>query len=110
MSVVTNLIFSFSVGEDETKMIEKVNSFKYGLQNLNLVSADYIRSTENRHAKWYGGGKFLEARIYIGAFNYLELSEFVEHVKSLDWDEPECVQIMVKEQDDDRFRLIDVFE
>ncbi|MEQ9437802.1 MAG: hypothetical protein RIG62_02095 [Cyclobacteriaceae bacterium] len=110
MSVVTNLIFSFSVGEDENKMMNQVNSFKYGLQTLNLVSADYIRDTENRRTAWYGGGKFLEARLFVGAFNHLDLNEFIDHVKSLDWEEPECVQIIVKEQHDDIFRLINVFE
>jgi hypothetical protein len=42
---------------------------------MNLVSADYNKDM-SRGYSWYGGTKFLEAIIYLGAFNHLDIEDF----------------------------------
>jgi hypothetical protein len=58
---------------------------------------------------WYGGGKASEASMAIGAMNHLDLDSFVAHLQSMDWAVRHEVQLVVKGQQDFRFRVIDVF-
>ena len=50
MSEVTNLILSFSIGEDEDARIKEVNSFRYRGLEMNLVSADFNKDLESGRA------------------------------------------------------------
>jgi hypothetical protein len=106
MSVVTNLILTFSSLENEDIVVEKVNSFHYRDRQLDLVSADYNKSFDS--GAWYGGDKFLEARVYIGAFNHFDIDRFIIHLKQIKWASPENVQIMVKGQDDEKFKILEL--
>ena len=36
--------------------------------------------------------------------------EFVDHLKKIDWEYPEDVQVIYKGQDDEKFRIIDIVE
>lgn len=107
MSEVTNLILTFQCAEDEAARIEDVNSFEYRGLKMNVVSADFDKDMEKGYS-WYGGTKFLETALYIGAFNHFPLEQFIEHLKKIKWDEPENVQLFVKEQFDFKFRLIEL--
>ena len=106
MSQVTNLFLSFSVGENEEVMIKEVNSFLSFGKKINLVSIDFQKNAKYR---WYGGTKFLEANLYVGAFNNFDLEGFINHLKKIKWDEPEIVQIILKEEFDERFKIIDLY-
>ena len=110
MSEVTNLIFTFSNSENEELRIKDVNLYNYHGANLGLVSADYLRGKnmlggDNRKT-WYGGNKFLEAPVYIGAYNHFDLNDFIDYLKLIEWAEPENVQLIVKEEEDEFFRII----
>ena len=112
MSEVTNLIISFSNGEDERNRINEVNSFFNNGQGFKINSADFEKGTnwlgkENRK-RWYGGSKMLETPLYLGAFNHLELQGLIDHIKEIDWEEPENVQLIVKTQDSDKFMIIEI--
>jgi hypothetical protein len=106
MSNVTNLILTISDPDDENK-IDQVNSFVYRGIQTDLVSADFNKNMAER-TSWYGGTKFLEVGIYIGAFNHFPLTDFVKHLKKIDWQYPESIQLMVKGQDDVKFSIIDI--
>jgi hypothetical protein len=106
MSVVTNLILIFPPGEDETERRNDVNSFRYSGKQMNLVSIDFDK--KEKGITWCGGTKFMEARIYMGAFNHLDLSAFLNHLRKIRWEDRDCVQLIVKEQDDDKFRIIEL--
>ena len=82
MSVVTNIIIAFSASENEDSKLQK---------------------------GWYGGTKNLEVNIFIGAYNHLNLNDLIQHMSTIDWEEPEDVQVIVKEQNDDRFRIINLY-
>ena len=107
MSRVTNLILTFSLLENELECINKVNQFQYQKLRMNLVSVDFNKNVKRKEA-WYGGTKFIEARIYIGAFNYLDLDEFMAHLKKIDWQKPEHVQVIVKEPGQEKFRMVEL--
>jgi len=107
MSRVTNLILTFSVGEDEFKCIQAINNYRYRNLKMNLVSVDFNKDME-KGITWYGGTKFMEARIYMGAFNYLEIDDFRNYLRTLDWENRDLVQLIIKEQDDDKFKIIEL--
>jgi hypothetical protein len=106
MSVVTNIVLSFSIMEESREHdtvylnIEKINkwlddnSFGDFGKDLDEVS---------------GGRKHLETPLFAAAFNYFRLSDFVDFLHSLDWVEPENVQIFVQEQDENKFKLVEPF-
>lgn len=103
MSQVTNVIFSHSILEDDYIM-GVVNDF-FGDTRMDkpLISCD-----DNHRVPigWYGGSKMLEARVYIGAFNYFNIGEFMKHLKLIDWEFPEYVQLIIQEDGDEQFRII----
>lgn len=95
MSVVSNVVFSFHISDDH--IMEKINSWlqenDYGVfSNVDIVS---------------GGRKHLETPLFAAAFNYFNLENFCNFVRSLKWKHPNCVQIFIQEQEDDKFRLIE---
>ena len=109
MSEVTNLILSFSVLEDEISRVKEVNLFQNNGRGFNLVSADFEREFEyKKRSAWYGGSKYLETPLFIGAYNHLDLVGLVNHLKNVNWDEPENVQLIVKEQASEKFRIIEL--
>lgn len=108
MSRVTNLILHIGLfdGNNEKGNIVEVNRYFEATGGLGLVSLDDPFLPKS----WYGGTKNLEANLYAGAFNGLFLEKFLGHLRGLKWKQPERVQLLVKEQDDERFRLINVFD
>lgn len=108
MSVVTNVILSLGIMnegpvDDPRADVAAINAY-FG-DATGLVSLD----DPDLPRGWYGGSKMLEQPLYVGAFNYLDLDALVAHIRGLTFREPENVQLIVCEQDDDRFRIIDVF-
>ncbi len=105
MSVVTNTILSFKAGEDfEEDKITAVNTFFRG---KGFVNADPDKDDGvGVRPGWYGGTKCLETPMYVGAFNGLDLECLVAHLRTIPWENPECVQLIVKEQEDEIFRII----
>jgi hypothetical protein len=53
----------------------------------------------------WGGSKLPTATIWAGVTNYLNVDAFVEHVADLDWDEPDWVQLLLRDDGDPWFRL-----
>lgn len=100
MSYVTNTILTFSILEgdsDHRDVLERVNAYF-----LKAVTGFIIPSSD----AWYGGTKVLERPTFFAAFNYLNLEKFVEHLRALDWKEPEEVQLIVCEEHDNEYRII----
>lgn len=112
MSEVTNLILTFSNSEDEAQRIKEVNFYVSDGSSINLVSADYLRKVNSseldNQKSWYGGTKFLERPLYIGALNHLDLEDFINYLKEIEWEEKEYVQIIVKQEQDEKFKIIEI--
>ena len=45
---------------------------------------------------------------YRGSFNYLPLEQFIDYLRKVGWEEPGNVQVIVKEQSDEKFRIIEL--
>lgn len=88
MSVVTNVLL-FMPGS-ESRALAPVQRW---LDNANMGQLTKI----DRYA---GGKKYMEANVWAGAFNYLDVPAFVEVVKAQRWLDPECVQLLIQEQSD----------
>ncbi len=112
MSEVTNLIISFSIIEDEKGRVSDLDLFFNNGRGFKVASADFESVNDNKNElykkRWYGGSKVLETPLYVGAYNHLDLDGLIEHVKDIDWIEPENVQLIVKSQDSDKFEIIEI--
>jgi hypothetical protein len=106
MSSVTNVILLTMCGElrDEynpTPILTNLNNWlaenHYGaLDNGPLVVVNHLG----------GGFKCITSDIAIGAFNYFDVEEFVQQVLSQDWQSPKCVQLMIKDENDELWSFV----
>ena len=105
MSRVTNLIVAFSTLEDEAKVIDRMRDYNDG--KFIIVSV----IDEKLPSDWYGGTKRLECSLLIGAYNYLDLEGFLLFLRSeINWEAIDLVQLFVKEQDNMKFKLINLID
>lgn len=102
MSVVTNAILHMSNMEREEDRLNDVN--KFFPPETGFVDVDDPKLPTG----WYGGTKMLEAPLALGAFNHLDLEGLITHLKSIPWEEPQEVQLIVQEQEDEKFRIIEL--
>jgi hypothetical protein len=102
MSRVTTVILSIGTLDwHEGSRLPEINAFFENPQ-AGFVSLE----DPNLPHGWYGGTKYLEAELYIGSFNYLDLDALLTHLSRMRWEEPDCIQLIVKEQEDDVFRIL----
>jgi hypothetical protein len=89
LSVVTNTILHSSNGSPA--FLDKINMFFEGRQK-GFVSVSDPRLPDG----WYGGSKYLERNLAIGAFNHLDLDRLVQYLHDLAPDD-ENLQLIVCE-------------
>jgi hypothetical protein len=87
VSVVTNVILSLH----EDFIVDKVNNWLFQNGHRPLLRVDELW-------KW---GKAMECDLYIGAYNHLEVAEFVAFVKAAFSDED--TQLFIMEDGDEIF-------
>lgn len=71
---------------------------------MELRSCDSVRPGTG----WYGGSKLLTVDVFPAAFNYLDLEELTTMIEAVSWDSPECVQLLLMEESQMRFRDVDL--
>jgi hypothetical protein len=106
LSWVTNLILILSIAEDEEARIEEVNRFFHRMPHAvtgELSEAPGLASVE---PVWDNNYYPLETNVYVGAYNYFPLERFVEHLRSIAWEEPDFIQLFVQDQEELEFRVI----
>ena len=47
----------------------------------------------------------MQACVYGGAFNFLDVDEFIEFVKVQAWREPQNVQLLIQGEEDEHFTI-----
>lgn len=106
MSWVTDVLLLFSLGEvywDEEDPDPDPEPLP--LKNINAwLAENNYRSLNNLHDH-VNTGKSMQAFVYGGAYNFLKIKEFLETVKAQDWKEPENVQLLIQDEQDERFTL-----
>ncbi|WP_133257177.1 hypothetical protein [Hymenobacter edaphi] len=105
MSQVTNLIITLAAGEDIDRAVTGLHKFEHHGYPFVIKSVD----DDALPRGWYGGSKYLEANLLIGAYNNLDLRRLINHMRNMHWDSPEDVQVIFKEPHDFKFKLRDVF-
>ena len=105
MSVVTNLLIAFSSGERENEVLAQLRKYMHRGQAFNIVSV----KNPALPPSWYGGSKYLETGLLVGAYNHLGLTALLAFMQQMQWNDPEDVQLIVKEQETFKFRVIDLF-
>ncbi len=97
MSNVTNVILHISILEEEKEdePIAPIVGLNRCLKKLH-TSFEQV----DQHA---GGGKTFEATVFMAAFNHTPTTEIVRLVESRSWKHPEEVQLLIMEQEEDRF-------
>lgn len=106
MSVVTNLILS--TGLEQKFGPATINKFFGDARGFLLASGGPPESVDG-NIEWYGGTKGMEAELYAGAFNHLCLDDLKLFLRELPRTKPELVQLIIKEQDDDLWRVESLF-
>lgn len=107
MSHVTNLIIAYSRCDNDEKdkqVLEEINSC---IDHGRLVHVEDPILPDC----WFCNGKTLEANIAIGAFNHLNLVEFISAICKIDYEYYGCYfcQVIVKDEHDDRFSIVHIF-
>lgn len=101
MSVVTNIILTFG-GDDKEYIETQISNYIHNGRNFALTSIK-----DNSLPKhWYAGSKNMEAEVFIGAYNHLDLLSFVKHLISIEWENPEWIRLFIKEEEDFAFKTI----
>lgn len=108
MSQITNVILHMGTNTQEKakEHLTQVNHF------FNDDTGSRIKPRFAYVNDWqatFYGQRILEVDLAIGAFNYLDLNALVKHLRTVDWNEPGAIQLMVREQNEIGFRIIEVF-
>ena len=93
MSQVTSVILKLPVAEEK----------KINLINKWLLDQRQIRKTCFLTRMVGDGPKVVDQPTFIGGFNYFPSHEFKEFIKSIEWDLPEEVQLLVCEEHEERY-------
>src|SRR5690242_20251391 len=100
MSRVTNAILTAHVGPhgDFDNEINAVNKFLRETDGGG--GGQFIDVTSDA-----GGPKHMECRVYLSAFNHADTDIIVRAVDEAPWRDKEMVQLFIKEQEEEVFRL-----
>lgn len=92
MSIVTNIIVTCSLGEEEN-IVCLCNWFMNEGHGRPVIASEHE-----------SGPKVLECEVIVNACNYINIDEFVRLVRCIiSWKYPDEVQIFIKEQEDNIF-------
>lgn len=96
MSNVTNIIVTSSIMNDSPQLLESVNEKlkQYGF----FVNV----------AKYATSYKVVEAQVWLGAFNYLDLRVFLDAIHAVPWEDPEDLRIFIQRQRDNSFSCLEI--
>lgn len=100
MSVVTDIIITCSVMEEQDGGFPAIDH----LQSYLLEHEKGRLAHLNGHE---GGYKAWQVEVFGGAFNYLDLEEFGERIKTAPWIEAENVVVLAQEEHEERMQILD---
>jgi len=98
MSHVSDVIICLSPGEEiddnaTTPPIQEINKYLMAQNRGELKKVD----------DYAGGYKAVQAAVWMGAFNHLDIPEFLNVVKAQQWEGREIVQVFIKDEHEKTF-------
>jgi hypothetical protein len=105
MSWVTDVLLTFNLEEimdddfNELESCEALDSINAWLEQREEGKMDELST----HVK--SGGKALQCHLYGGAFNFMEVDEFIRLVLSQPWKRPDSVMLLTKDEEQDVFTV-----
>lgn len=98
MSHVTDFILITALydGASNCDTMEGHNAKYYS--NLTGIDFKYI-------SDYTGGNKAIQCDIFMSAMNYYDIDVALEYLNKIKWENPECVQLMVKDEHEDVFKI-----
>jgi hypothetical protein len=96
MSTITNIMLITECMCDP-KRIETINTYLKHEYGHGLVQVDDYVGAKDRKA--------FEADVYMAAYNVFDTKGFLKCFYSIKWEYPECIQLLIKLQDDDKFTI-----
>lgn len=103
MSWITSLMLHISAVEDVDALLPGINAFFKNYPN----SVDGTPQTDSGLApisQLVPGGKVFGAQVFVGAYNYFPVEKFLQHLRTLRWEEPELSQLFVLDEEDLSFQ------
>lgn len=107
MSWVTDVLLLFSLGEVYDNDGEEIKEFT-PLSNINAWLQENGWRTLNNLNQYVNTGKPMTSPVYGGAFNFLKIDEFIKIVKAQAWREPHNVQLLIKDEEDEKFTMYEI--
>lgn len=104
MSWVTNIILHISAAEEADERISEVNRFFERMPHAVTGEEEPAEPLASVAPVWEGKGHSLEAYLYVGAYNYFPLDRFMQHLRGIEWEEPDYIQVFVQDQEEMEFR------
>ncbi len=112
MSWVSGVILIVELGEyydDETdKPICEVPDDLPAVKEINQWLDERLNEKLTCLSSLMKSGKVMPAEVFAGAFNYLNVNAFDDFVRSRKWKRPENIQLLIKDQEEERFILTDM--
>ena len=107
MSWVTSLMLHISLVEDADALIKPINAF-FGSYPHSVSGKMQSDGGLQQMSQLVPGGKVFASNLFVGAYNYFPVDKFVEHLRSMPWEDPEHSQLFVMDEEDLSFRVITI--
>lgn len=108
MSWVTDVILIYGLREltnddgdmihDHSPCLEQINEWLHAHSHVPLVCFSESDGFE----------KAMQACVYGGAYNHFKISEFMKFLETLPWRQRDCVQLLTKDEEDERFLMTEL--
>ena len=57
---------------------------------------------------WQSISQHFEGNLFIGVYSHFRTDDFIAHLKRISWEDANRVRLFVKEDADEKFRIIEV--
>ncbi len=103
MSHITNIILITVIDDgaqqdDEHPNVDILNTF---FQKNGHGKGIKINQVDG----YAGGGKAMGCDVFMAAINHLNMAEFLKAFYAIQWEAPEYVQLLLKDEHDERFSI-----
>lgn len=96
MSVVTSIILT-------TSLVEEDDLYCPAVEELNEWMLANRYGEFKRVDEYAGGNKAMQAVVFMGAFNYLDMDKFAETFRKVRWEDRDSVKLFVQYEEETCF-------